>query len=57
MPVVINEFEVVPAAEPNPTAAQTANQPEPAKPPQLSDYETEKLLDRRLERSLRIHAH
>ena len=57
MPVVINEFEVVPAAEPNQTAAPNQNQPEPAKPPQLSDYETEKLLDRRLERSVRVSAH
>jgi hypothetical protein len=58
MPVVINEFEVMPeppANESNPPAKK-ADEKASTKPP-LSDYEVKALLERRMERLERVSAH
>jgi hypothetical protein len=58
MPVVINEFEVVPepqAAE-NQTPSKKKDETAAQKPP-LTDYEVKQLLERRTERLERISAH
>ncbi len=56
MAVVINEFEVMPASQPN---AQAANQ-SPARasePPALTPQEMADLVRRQLERAARLWAH
>lgn len=57
MPVVINEFEVVP--EPSGNNVQKVEKKEekgaPKQPP--TDYEVKQMLQRRMERSERVSAH
>lgn len=53
MPVVINEFEVLPDTTPRPAPAATAT---PAPPP-LDAAELQRLLLELHEQALRLHAH
>lgn len=58
MPVVINEFEVVPApqADENKTSDQKTGASS-GKKAEMTDYETKQMLERRMERLERITAH
>ena len=53
MPVVINDFEVLPDTTPRPAPAATAT---PAPPP-LDAAELQRLLLEQHEQALRLHAH
>ncbi|HSK73589.1 MAG TPA: hypothetical protein VK892_17970 [Pyrinomonadaceae bacterium] len=58
MPVVINEFEVMP--EPPKTENQTAGKKPDEKgsqTPEMSDYEVKQMLERRAERLERVSAY
>ena len=58
MPVVINEFEVMPEPPPNESNPPEKKSGEKASPkPPLSDYEVKELLERRMERLERVSAH
>jgi hypothetical protein len=54
MPVVINEFEVLPDTTPRPAAAAAAAAPAP---PPLDAAELQRLLLELHEQALRLHAH
>ena len=57
MPVVVNEFEVVPGAPPNPTAASAPDQQQPPPPdPTKAEEELERTLRRLHARATRLHA-
>jgi len=58
MAVVINEFEVVPEAQPsdNQAAAKPADKKGGQQQPS-TDYEIKKILERRVERMERVSAH
>ena len=57
MPVVINDFEVMP--QPTDETQKSAADKDKGKPekPEMSDYEIKQILERRAERSERISAH
>jgi hypothetical protein len=56
MPVVINDFEVIP--EPPAQNQSAANSDKKgSKKPEMSDYELKQMLERRLERLERVSAH
>ena len=57
MPVVINEFEVVPQAQPSNVPAETREPGSSGKPGGLSPRDVEKIVERNHERLLRIWAH
>jgi hypothetical protein len=58
MPVVINEFEVVPVAEPSPeSSAATGTKKPPATAAQPSPQETTRVLRRVFDRAMRLRAH
>jgi hypothetical protein len=56
MAVVVNEFEVVPAAEETPPAPRPAEERRPAAPPQSLHEEIERTLRTRAERRARLEA-
>jgi hypothetical protein len=58
MPVVINEFEVVPQTAPaeNKMASDTVDK-KAARKPEISDYEIRQMLAMRAERLARVAAH
>ena len=58
MPVVINDFEVMPAPPANENQRSDKKTDEAAtKKPEMSDYEVAQMLKRRMERWERISAH
>jgi len=58
MPVVINEFEVMPAPQANENKTPDRKAGESSgKKPEMTDYEIKQMLERRAERSERILAH
>jgi hypothetical protein len=57
MPVVINEFEVVPEPPKNENRAAAKKEEKGASNETPTDYEVKQMLQRRLERSERISAH
>jgi hypothetical protein len=58
MPVVINEFEVVPDAPANNRGAGgTTTDEGSSEKPEMTDYEVKRMLERRAERLERVSAH
>jgi hypothetical protein len=58
MAVVINEFEVVPAPQPEaPARAAAEAPPAPAQPPPMRSHEVEAMVRRLMERAARVWAH
>ena len=57
MPVVINEFEVVPAAEPPPNASGAAKKDAPPAAAGPSPQGIERVVRRAHERAVRLRAH
>jgi len=58
MPVVINEFEVVPDTPANDRGAGgTTPDERSSEKPEISDYEVKRMLERRAERLERVSAH
>ena len=55
MPVVINEFEVMPA-EPAKSEQSTPRHEGAASPSKISEHDLEKMMERQHERSLRVRA-
>lgn len=56
MAVVVNEFEVVPAAQETPAAPRAAEERQPSTPPPSFREEIERTLRTRAERSARLEA-
>jgi hypothetical protein len=58
MPVVINEFEVVPEAQ-STEGRKTSKQSDEkgSQKPEMTDYEVKRMLERRAERLERVSAH
>jgi hypothetical protein len=58
MPVVVNEFEVVPGTPPNPTGASAPDQQQQPPPPDptKAEEELERTLRRLHDRATRLHA-
>ncbi|MEP6925806.1 MAG: hypothetical protein ABI954_15170 [Pyrinomonadaceae bacterium] len=57
MPVVINEFEIVPAEREQNQTDKKPNQTAGQQKPPLSDYEVKKMIQRQRERFERVRAH
>lgn len=58
MPVVINEFEVVPEAKPAERGTGgKSDEKSSSKKPEMTDYEAKRMLERRAERLERVSAH
>lgn len=59
MPVVINEFEVMPDAPAKERSAAGGNSDEKgsSEKPEMTDYEVKRMLERRAERLERVSAH
>ncbi|MET0752926.1 MAG: hypothetical protein ABWZ66_06115 [Pyrinomonadaceae bacterium] len=59
MPVVINEFEVVPETKPTErgTAGGKTGEKGSSEKPEMTDYEVKRMLERRAERLERVSAH
>ncbi len=57
MPVVINEFEVVPAEREQNQADKKPDETAGQQKPQLSAHEVKKMLERQRERFERVRAH
>jgi hypothetical protein len=56
VPVVVNEFEVVPAAEESPAPPRPAEERQPSTPPPSFHEEIERTLRMRAERRARLEA-